>query len=91
MANLSIILPDPLAKASQEAAKKLGVSRTQFIRLAIIHELENFQSQQELEAMAHSMMAMKHSQHYLTEAEKIMNEFDSDLPKEGTEWWSDKK
>ena len=42
---LSIILPDTLAKASRQAAKKLGVSRTQFIRLAITYELENFQSQ----------------------------------------------
>jgi metal-responsive CopG/Arc/MetJ family transcriptional regulator len=47
MISLSIILPDTIAKASNEAAKKLGISRTEFIRQAIIHELNNFQLQAE--------------------------------------------
>ena len=31
MTSLSITLPDTIAKASNEAAKELGVSRTEFI------------------------------------------------------------
>lgn len=91
MATLSIILPDTLAKASQEAAKKLGVSRTQFIRRAIAHELESFQSQLEQEAMAKSMNAMKKSKSYLQESEEIIEGFHSILPKEEKEWWNKKK
>ncbi|WP_395476954.1 ribbon-helix-helix protein, CopG family [Rickettsia endosymbiont of Pantilius tunicatus] len=35
MTNLSITIPDDIAKASNEVAKKLGLSRTAFIRQAI--------------------------------------------------------
>ncbi|BBJ31128.1 hypothetical protein RAS_02370 [Rickettsia asiatica] len=45
MTSLSITLPDNIAKASNEIAKKLGLSRTAFIRQAIIHELDILQSQ----------------------------------------------
>jgi metal-responsive CopG/Arc/MetJ family transcriptional regulator len=91
MTTLSIILPDNLAKASQEAAGRLGISRTQFIRQAIAHELENFQSQLEQEAIVRSIAAMKNSKSYLAEAEKIMGGFNSDLPSEEEEWWTKKK
>ena len=67
MTTLSIILSDPLAKASQEAALKLGISRTQFIRQAITHELENYQAQLEQEAIIKSFSAMKHNKKYLKE------------------------
>jgi len=87
MTMLSITLPDSLAKASQEAAKQLGVSRTQFIRRAISHELESFQSHLEQKAIVKSMNAMKQSKKYMKEAEKTINEFDSNLSEEGKEWW----
>lgn len=91
MTTLSIILPDTLAKASQEAAGRLGISRTQFIRQAIAHELENFQAQLEQEAIIRSMTAMKNSKSYLEEAEKIVDGFNADLPNDGEEWWTKKK
>jgi metal-responsive CopG/Arc/MetJ family transcriptional regulator len=77
MTTLSIILPDALAKASQDAAQRLGVSRTQFIRQAVTHELENFQSQLEQEAIVKSIAAMKNSKKYLKEAKKIDQELNS--------------
>lgn len=91
MTSLSITLPDTLAKASQEAAGKLGISRTQFIRQAIAHELEKFQSQLEQEAIVKSISAMKKNKKYLAESEKITGGLNSDLPDEGEEWWNKKK
>ena len=90
MTTLSIILPDNLAKASREVAGKLGISRTQFIRQAIAHELEDFQSKLEQEAILQSISAMKKSKKYLKEAEKITEGLNSDLPNDGEEWWSKK-
>jgi metal-responsive CopG/Arc/MetJ family transcriptional regulator len=83
-------LPDPLAKASQEAAKTLGISRTQFIRQAIAHELESFQAELEREAMVRSVLAMKNSKKYLKESDEIDEGLNSDLPKE-EEWWNKDK
>jgi predicted transcriptional regulator len=91
MTTLSIILSDSLAKASLEVAGKLGITRTQFIRQAILHELENFQVKLEQEAIIRSISAMKNSKKYLKEAEKIVEEFNSDLPEEGEGWWNKKK
>lgn len=90
MTTLSIILPDPLAKASQEVAGKLGISRTQFIRQAITHELENFQIQLEQEAIVRSMSVMKNNKAYLKESEEIMDGFNTELPDDEEEWWSGK-
>ena len=50
MTTLSINLPTTLAKASQEAAMNLGISRTQFIRQAITHEIAHYQAKLEEEA-----------------------------------------
>lgn len=87
MSALSIILPDEMAKASRVAAKKLGVSRTQFIRLAITHELEHFETQREQAAILKSITAMKKSTRYLKESENIIENFSSELPKDEDEWW----
>ena len=47
MTSLSITISDTIAKASNEAEKELGVSRTEFIRRAIIHELDDFKTRSE--------------------------------------------
>ncbi|WP_342170013.1 ribbon-helix-helix domain-containing protein [Rickettsia endosymbiont of Seladonia tumulorum] len=82
MTNLSITIPDDIAKASNEVAKKLGLSRTAFIRQAIIHELDNLQSKFEQEGIIKSFNAMKKSPQYLEEAEEIMNGLNSELLEE---------
>ncbi|HJD62448.1 MAG TPA: ribbon-helix-helix domain-containing protein [Rickettsia endosymbiont of Degeeriella rufa] len=91
MTNLSITIPDDIAKASNEVAKKLGLSRTAFIRQAIIHELDNLQSKFEQEGIIKSFNAMKKSPQYLEEAEEIMNGLNSELPEEDEKWWVKKK
>lgn len=90
MKSLSINLPDNIAKASSDAAKKLGFSRTAFIRQAIIHELEDFESKQEQQGIVNSFNAMKKTRKYLIEQEEIDNGFSSDLPIEREGWWNKK-
>ena len=91
MTTLSINLPESIAKASQNMAKKLGMSRTQFIRIAISHELENVESRIEQENMAQSLIAMKTSKQYLAEADEIMEGLNTELPEDESGWWSKEK
>ncbi len=91
MTILLIRLPDTLAKASQEAASKMGISRTEFIRQAVAHELKNFQETLEEKAMVASMMAMKESKAYRKETDDITERFSTDLPEDKNEWWHKKK
>ncbi|WP_341793764.1 MULTISPECIES: ribbon-helix-helix domain-containing protein [unclassified Rickettsia] len=88
MTNLSITLPDNIAIASSEAAKKLGVSRTEFIRQAVIHELSNFQFQTEQAGIIKSFAAMKKSKKYLAETTEITEALNSELPQEREKWWN---
>lgn len=87
MQALSISLPDALAKASQQVAKSLGISRTQFIRLSIAHELQRVERQSVLEKMAESFKSMQTDPGYLEEYEEIAGGFDDLLAKEKDEWW----
>ena len=82
MTTLSIVLPDYLANESKKVAQRLGVSRTQFIRQAISHELESLNTQFEQEAMVNSILAMKNCQAYLKESEEITQGLNSILPTE---------
>lgn len=91
MTTLSISLPDTLAKASQEAASKMGISRTEFIRQAVAHELKHFQEALEEKAMVASMMAMKESQIYCKETDDITDGFSTDFPEDKNGWWNKKK
>ena len=91
MKTLSINLPDTLAKASQEAASKMGISRTEFIRQAVAHELKHFQEELEEQAMVASMVAMKESKTYRKEIDDITEGFSIDSPEDKKEWWHKKK
>ena len=42
MKNLSISLSKDLINDSDQVAKELGITRAEFIRQAVIHELKNF-------------------------------------------------
>jgi predicted transcriptional regulator len=90
MTNLSIALPNNIAKASNEAAKKLGISTTAFIRQAVINELNNFQSELEQNDIIKSLNAMKKSKEYLKESEELIKNLNSNLPEEREEWWNNK-
>ncbi|WP_417905383.1 hypothetical protein [Candidatus Tisiphia endosymbiont of Micropterix aruncella] len=91
MISLSITLPNNIATASNEVAKKLGISRTEFIRKAVIHELNNFQIQLEQNDIIKSFTAMKKSKEYLKESEELIESLNSNLPQEKEEWWNNRK
>jgi len=84
---LSIILTDKLASASQQAAKQLGISRAEFIRQAIAHELEYLRAEREQKAILQAFSAMKNDKQYLTELSELDENIASQLPKETKKWW----
>lgn len=86
MTALAIHLPDNLAKASMEAAKQLGLSRTEFIRQAIVHELEFLTSSHELEEITAAFAKMKDDKTYLQELNKLKM-LDASLPEDEEDWW----
>jgi len=90
MRSLLVNLPDDIFKATSKAAKKLGLSKTAFIRLAITHELEGFESKLEQISVIKSLNAMKKSKKYMLELKEIDNGFTSSLPEEKGEWWKQK-
>jgi len=88
MKNLSISLSQDLINGSDEVAKELGVTRTEFIRQAVIHELKNFKIKNIEDKMIKSFQAMKKSKEYLIENEELDNSFGYDLENNDIgEWW----
>lgn len=90
MTTLSINLPDQLAKASQIVAGSMGISRSEFIRLAVAHELKAYQARLEEKAVVDSMLAMKSSKAYQREMEQLIHDAGSDLPEDKDAWWKKK-
>ena len=71
MPTLTVKLPEPLARESQQAAEDLGMTRSAFIRQALEHELENIRADQERQNMAASFRAMAASPDYMCESELL--------------------
>lgn len=90
MTNLSISLPDDIAQASNETAKKLGISRTEFIRQAVVHELKKVQSKLAQQEIIQCFSNMKASKTYMEEAKEIISELDINISEEQDEWWNNK-
>jgi metal-responsive CopG/Arc/MetJ family transcriptional regulator len=59
MVALSIKLPAQLAEKSQVLAKKLGITRSELIRQALIHEIKQAEAGMERRSMAESLVAMR--------------------------------
>lgn len=91
MTALSIVLPEKLALASKKAAKQLGVSRAEFIRQAISHELAQLEIEREQQLMLSAFTAMKKNKQYLNELSELDEGFDSSISKESKEWWKKKR
>ncbi|MGB1109449.1 MAG: ribbon-helix-helix protein, CopG family, partial [Gammaproteobacteria bacterium] len=71
MTALSIKLPDQLAELSRTVAERMGISRSEFIRQAIVHELEAVQAQLERREMALALAAMSRDVEYQKESEEL--------------------
>ena len=87
MAALSLKLPEELALESKALAKELGISRTEFIRRALRHEVEAIKARLEREAMAEALKAMREDPVYLEESEEIQAGLNECLPSEEDWWW----
>ncbi len=88
MRTFSITLPNDLADSSQEMAETIGLTRAQFIRIAIQHELQRVQRKKTLEEMADSFSTLQKNKKYLKEGAALEQEFSSSLPEERDEWWT---
>ena len=91
MTAISVRLPGALLQESREIAKQLGVSQEQFVKRAIVHELEAFKKKHEQEAMAKCFAAMKNHPDYLAELSEIEMGLNSELPEDEDEWWTKAK
>lgn len=56
---ISITLPEALALECAMVAKNLGISRSEFIRIAVRHEVVRLEKEIKLKAMAKSFLAMR--------------------------------
>lgn len=91
MRALSLHLPEKLATESQAVAEELGISRTQFIRQAVIHELQTYQVQIERERLAKTFSKMHSDVRYRKQLSDLDQEFTTSLPEDKDNWWKKKK
>ena len=88
MTTLSIVVPDELAKNSFLIAKKMHISRSQFIRLAIENEIRTYRLKNEQQEMVLGFMALKQQASYFDEINDI-EQLDVNLKDEGEFWWKE--
>ncbi|WP_295384354.1 ribbon-helix-helix protein, CopG family [uncultured Thiodictyon sp.] len=88
MIALSIELPEELAQASLEIAHELGLSRTELIRQAVVHEIAQARGALERRAMAECLRAMGADPSARRLAEDLDAAMDAPLPPEEDGWWS---
>ena len=87
MAAISLKLPDELARQSKEIAEKIGISRTELIRVALEHELANISKQMERNNMAKALEAMREDPDYQSETSELDQGLAEELPNETDRWW----
>jgi hypothetical protein len=87
MIDLSIKLPTQLAEQSQVVAKKLGITRSELIRRALSHEIEEAEAGIERRSMAQSLVAMQADASEVEANEALDHAFDEPLPVEDDGWW----
>lgn len=88
MSAISVKLPDSLLQESTQIAEEMGLSRSELIRLALVHEITHFKAAKERQAMAESLRAMKQDSNYLTQSDELDAGLNDVLPPETEQWWS---
>lgn len=88
MTALSIVIPDVLAQDSSWIAKKMHISRSQFIRLAIENEIKAYRLRKEQQDMVAGFKAVKQQASYLDEMNDL-EQLDVNLKDEGEFWWKE--
>ncbi len=87
MAAISLKLPDELALKSTKAAEKIGITRTELIRIALEHELAVINKRLEREDMAKALEAMREDPDYERESAVLDQGLMDSLPNEPENWW----
>jgi len=87
MTAISLKLPDELARQSTNAAEKMGISRTELIRVALEHELAAISKRLERADMAKAFEAMRGDPAYGRESATLDQGLMEDLPDEPENWW----
>ncbi len=87
MTAISLKLPDDLARESKSIAESIGITRTELIRRALRHELNEVKLQLELKAMANAFEVMRDDPAYKRESEELDAGLDEVLPGETDGWW----
>ncbi len=88
MTALSIKLPDELAETSRRIAEQIGISRSEFIRRALMHEIESTKARLERQGMAESLRLMGQSRTGLAESETLDEAFGEPLYDDEDGWWN---
>jgi len=87
MTAISLKLPDELARKSTKAAEKMGISRTELIRVALEHELAVISKRLERADMARAIEAMRKDPDYEQESAMLDQGLMENLPGEPDDWW----
>ena len=87
MTAISLKLPDELARKSTQAAEKMGISRTELIRVALEHELDLISKRMERADMAKAIEAMHKDPDYERESAVLDQGLMESLPNEPDNWW----
>jgi len=87
MTAISLKLPDELARQSTMAAEKMGISRTELIRVALEHELADISKRLEREDMAKALEAMREDPEYERDSAILDEGMTEMLPDEPDNWW----
>ena len=87
MTAISLKLPDELARKSTQAAEKMGISRTELIRVALEHELATISKRLERADMAKAIEAMREDPDYARESDILDQGLMEALPDEPDKWW----
>lgn len=87
MTAISLKLPDELARKSTQAAEKMGISRTELIRVALEHELAVISKRLERADMAKAFEAMRRDPDYELESASLDRGLMEELPIEPENWW----
>ncbi len=78
----------PLAEASRQLARKLGISRSELIRRSLEHEITSVEAALEQSAMAEGFRTMSKKGAVIKEAEALDNGFAEALPEDKDGWWN---
>jgi metal-responsive CopG/Arc/MetJ family transcriptional regulator len=87
MKSLLLSFPEILISKSDDAAIQLGVSRSEFVRQAVIHELEKLAKRTKENNIISSFESMKKSKSYFKESEFLDDGLVENINSDEDDWW----